>query len=101
MICDKCKNVKKSYEIDRFGNISILWTCTVRYLNVYSQINYDSFFLSRLKSGKFYKDEVDFSSMIPTNKKLSDLEPIEVIFERKIEKCKNRKVSGEGLDRFL
>jgi len=101
MICEKCKNVEKTHEIDRFGNIFIRWTCTIHYHNIYSQINYDSFFLSRLKSGKFHKDEVDFSSMIPSDKKLSDLERVEVIFKRKVEDCKDYKGIGEGLEQFL
>jgi len=67
---------------------------------VFSQIIYDSFFLKRLKEGKYHKDEVDFSSMVPTGKNIGDLAQVEIIFQRKVTECKNYAEPLKPLDKY-
>jgi hypothetical protein len=101
MQCEKCIFTEKTFKTDVFGNIHIFWYCTKRYLSVYHQINYSDGFLSDLKKNKKLKNNDTIQGILPKNKDINDIQRIEVLFNRQIEKCKLYKQKCEDLTKWI
>jgi len=101
MLCDKCINVEKTWQIDEYGNTIIRWECKMRWCVVYVQMNYSDTFLQKVKSGKWSKEDVYILSILPRNKKPNEVEKIEKIFEKQLDGCKRFREMVKPLERFL
>ena len=101
MKCGKCLNVEKTQETDTYGNIHVTLWCKKRYWTVSKIIVYNADFLLKIRESQLFRKTVEDLKLLPENKRVEDLKSVEVLFERKIDKCKHFVYKGESLDRWF
>jgi len=99
--CKKCLYVEKTQEADVCGNIHIILWCKKRYWIVSNIIVYNADFLLKIRESQLFRKMVEDLKLLPENKRVEDLKPVEVLFERKIDKCKHFVYKSEPLDRWF
>jgi hypothetical protein len=100
MLCQKCVYLDRSTETDRYGNIHIYWTCRKKFWSILHQVNYNDLFLSDLRSGRVFNYTDGFKNMLPYMKGFRDIQSVEILFQRKVDECKDYLEKLKQLDSY-